>query len=64
LPTTAVQRLQRFTWLLSFAPHLGQRRFLSWWANFVRGRVFMEEKFLLAGWRACHRSRPLSGKRV
>jgi hypothetical protein len=41
LLTRAVQRLQRLTWLLSFAPHLGQRRALSWWTNFVRGRDFM-----------------------
>jgi hypothetical protein len=34
------QRLQRFTWLLSFAPHFGQRRPLSCMTNFVRGRVF------------------------
>jgi hypothetical protein len=38
---TAVQRLQRFTWLLSFAPHLWQRRVLSLSVNFVLGRVFM-----------------------
>lgn len=41
LPTNPAQRLHRLTWLLSFAPHLGQRRALSWWTNFVRGRVFM-----------------------
>ncbi len=37
---TAWQRLQRFTWLLSLAPHFGQRRCLSCMTNFVRGRVF------------------------
>jgi hypothetical protein len=35
------QRRQRVTWLFSFAPHLGQRRFFSCIVNRVRGRVFM-----------------------
>jgi hypothetical protein len=35
--------LQRTRWLLIFAPHLGQRRELTWRVNLVRGRVFMAD---------------------
>ena len=41
LLATAVQRRQRTTWLLSFAPHFAQRRFFSFMAKRVRGRLFM-----------------------
>ncbi len=41
LPATAAQRLQRLTWLLSFPPHLGQRRLFCCITNFVRGRIPM-----------------------
>lgn len=48
LDSLPAQRLQRVTWLLTLAPHLGQRRALSLRANFVRGRLFMVEQ--RAGW--------------
>jgi hypothetical protein len=43
------QRLQRITWLLSLAPHLGQRRDLSSMTNFVRGRVFTARFLYFSG---------------
>jgi hypothetical protein len=35
------QRLQRFRWLLIFAPHLGHTRDLRFILSAVRGLVFM-----------------------
>jgi hypothetical protein len=39
------QRLQRLTWLLTLASHLGQRRALSLRTKRVRGRLFMARAF-------------------
>jgi hypothetical protein len=48
-PDLAEHRLQRVTWLLSLALHLGQRRFLRFRVSLVLGRLFMELSIRLIG---------------
>jgi hypothetical protein len=45
MATRAVHRLQRVRWLLSLAPHFGQRRLFRFKTSFVRGRDFMVNAF-------------------